>query len=71
MPSRNRRYVDVLAREFEKVWHQKLAPTAEMTAELSRPESQVFEKIMEENGGPCRGRTYGPLIKSQLLYQLS
>ncbi len=24
-----------------------------------------------ENGGPCRGRTYGPLIKSQLLYQLS
>jgi len=22
-------------------------------------------------GGPCRGRTYGPLIKSQLLYQLS
>jgi len=26
---------------------------------------------MEENGGPCRGRTYGPLIKSQLLYQLS
>jgi hypothetical protein len=24
-----------------------------------------------EIGGPCRGRTYGPLIKSQLLYQLS
>ncbi len=24
-----------------------------------------------KNGGPCRGRTYGPLIKSQLLYQLS
>ena len=24
-----------------------------------------------ESGGPCRGRTYGPLIKSQLLYQLS
>ena len=22
-------------------------------------------------GGPCRDRTYGPLIKSQLLYQLS
>jgi hypothetical protein len=22
-------------------------------------------------GGPCRGRTCGPLIKSQLLYQLS
>ncbi len=22
-------------------------------------------------GGPCRARTYDPLIKSQLLYQLS
>ncbi len=71
MLSGDRRYVDVLDREFEKVWHQKLAPTVEMTAELSRPESQVFGKIKEENGGPCRGRTYGPLIKSQLLYQLS
>ncbi len=30
-------------------------------------DSQVAGKI----GGPCRGRTYGPLIKSQLLYQLS
>jgi len=71
MPSGNRRYVDVLDREFEKVWHQKLAPTVEMTAESARPESQVFEKVKEENGGPCRGRTCGPLIKSQLLYQLS
>ena len=24
-----------------------------------------------KNGGPCRGRTYDLLIKSQLLYQLS
>ena len=24
-----------------------------------------------KNGGPCRDRTYDPLIKSQLLYQLS
>jgi len=24
-----------------------------------------------KNGGPCRARTYDPLIKSQLLYQLS
>ena len=24
-----------------------------------------------EFGGPCRDRTYDPLIKSQLLYQLS
>jgi len=27
--------------------------------------------VTEKIGGPCRGRTYGPLIKSQLLYQLS
>ena len=33
----------------------------------SEENSEVIEKI----GGPCRGRTYGPLIKSQLLYQLS
>ena len=29
--------------------------------------SEPTEKI----GGPCRTRTYDPLIKSQLLYQLS
>jgi len=28
-------------------------------------------EVVEKFGGPCRGRTYGPLIKSQLLYQLS
>ena len=28
-------------------------------------------QTIEGFGGPCRGRTYGPLIKSQLLYQLS
>ncbi len=28
-------------------------------------------EVVEVFGGPCRGRTYGPLIKSQLLYQLS
>jgi len=27
--------------------------------------------VIGKFGGPCRGRTYGPLIKSQLLYQLS
>jgi len=65
MPSGNRRYVDVLDREFEKVWHQKLAPTAEMKADLDRPKSEVYEKVKEEIGGPCRGRTCGPLIKSE------
>ena len=28
-------------------------------------------EVVDLFGGPCRGRTYGPLIKSQLLYQLS
>jgi site-specific recombinase XerD len=32
--------------------------------------TEVLE-LMKENGGPCRDRTYDPLIKSQLLYQLS
>ena len=34
---------------------------------VEREDSEVIGKF----GGPCRGRTYGPLIKSQLLYQLS
>ena len=29
------------------------------------------QAVSVDFGGPCRGRTYGPLIKSQLLYQLS
>jgi hypothetical protein len=34
-------------------------------------EETANTKVAEKFGGPCRGRTYGPLIKSQLLYQLS
>ena len=34
---------------------------------IEKEDTEVIEKF----GGPCRGRTYGPLIKSQLLYQLS
>ena len=34
-------------------------------------ESEEKSEVVEQFGGPCRGRTYGPLIKSQLLYQLS
>ena len=37
-------------------------------APLATEESAQFVDLI---GGPCRGRTYGPLIKSQLLYQLS
>ena len=29
------------------------------------PELEVIEKSEGKNGGPCRGRTYGPLIKSE------
>ena len=35
-----------------------------MNGDSVRPELLVLEKIRKENGGPCRGRTYGPLIKS-------
>ena len=63
IPSEDRRYVDLLDRSLEKVgtkpWHQ-----VDIT---EKEETEVIEKF----GGPCRGRTYGPLIKSQLLYQLS
>ncbi len=44
--------------------------TETMTA-LNQPGVGMTENIQREFGGPCRGRTYGPLIKSQLLYQLS
>ena len=33
--------------------------------------SEDDSEVLDDFGGPCRGRTYGPLIKSQLLYQLS
>jgi len=63
LPSGEQRFVNVLDTQLEKVgtnsWHQ-VDITVEKEAEA-----------VEEFGGPCRGRTYGPLIKSQLLYQLS
>ena len=34
-------------------------------------EAEEHSEVVGKFGGPCRGRTYGPLIKSQLLYQLS
>jgi len=34
-------------------------------------EADANSEVIGKFGGPCRGRTYGPLIKSQLLYQLS
>jgi integrase len=63
LPSGEQRFVNVLDTQSKKLgtkgWHQ-----------VDRIEKQDAE-VVEEFGGPCRGRTYGPLIKSQLLYQLS
>jgi integrase len=43
---------------------------SKVVADEARELNETSE-VVEEFGGPCRGRTYGPLIKSQLLYQLS
>ncbi len=63
LPDGEQRFVNVLDTQSEKVgtktWHQ-----VDIT---EKQDAEVVEKF----GGPCRGRTYGPLIKSQLLYQLS
>jgi len=63
LPSGEQRFVNVLEAQLEKVgttpWHQ-----------VDVMQGKASE-VIENNGGPCRGRTYGPLIKSQLLYQLS
>ena len=63
LPSGEQRFVNVFDTQLEKAgtktWHQ-----VDIT---ENADSEVIEKF----GGPCRGRTYGPLIKSQLLYQLS
>ncbi len=57
LPSGEQRFVNELDSQVEKVgtktWHQ---------VDISEEnDSEVVEKV----GGPCRGRTYGPLIKSK------
>jgi len=64
IPSGEQSYVETLdsppsSEVGTKSWHQ-VNITGEGSAEG-----------IDNNGGPCRDRTYGPLIKSQLLYQLS
>ena len=63
LPTGEQRFVNVLDTQLEKLgtktWHQVNI--------IERMDSEAIEEF----GGPCRGRTYGPLIKSQLLYQLS
>jgi hypothetical protein len=56
LPSGEQRFVNVLDAQLEKVgtmsWHQ-----------VDITEKEDVE-VVEKFGGPCRGRTYGPLIKS-------
>ena len=57
LPSGEQRFVNVLDTQLEKVgtktWHR--------VDIIEGQDSQVAEEF----GGPCRGRTYGPLIKSE------
>ena len=46
------------------------ASGSRMVAEMVNQAGESSEPL-EKFGGPCRDRTCGPLIKSQLLYQLS
>ncbi len=53
---------------------EKLAAAGESGSRVvAKPGSETREPAegVEKDGGPCRDRTCGPLIKSQLLYQLS
>ncbi len=60
----------------ERLWDgveilDRLAGGRTNLAPSARSPTELLQVSDEEFGGPCRGRTYGPLIKSQLLYQLS
>ena len=58
LPSGEQRFVNVLDAPLEKVgtktWHQ---------VDIIEEEGA---EVLETFGGPCRGRTYGPLIKRTL-----
>ena len=45
--------------------------TSESTASAAEEDDAEATELSAEMSGPCRSRTYDPLIKSQLLYQLS
>jgi len=57
LPSGEQRFVDLLDTQLENIgtrsWHQ--------VDKIEEKDAEVVKKF----GGPCRGRTYGPLIKSQ------
>jgi len=56
LPSGEQRFVDLLDTQLENIgtrsWHQ--------VDKIEEKDAEVVKKF----GGPCRGRTYGPLIKS-------
>ena len=63
LPSGEQWFVNLLDSEISKLG----AKIRHQVDIISEDDSEVLDDF----GGPCRGRTYGPLIKSQLLYQLS
>jgi hypothetical protein len=56
LPSGEQRFVDLLDTQLENIgtrsWHQ--------VDKIEEKDAEVVKKY----GGPCRGRIYGPLIKS-------
>ena len=63
VPGANKHEVDKL--------DEILAKNAPYTHPTKKEESQKTPQPLENNGEPWRARTSDPLIKSQLLYQLS
>jgi hypothetical protein len=57
LPSGEQRFVDLLDTQLENIgtrsWHQ--------VDKIEEKDAEVVKKFC----GPCRGRTYGPLIKSE------
>ena len=68
IPGFHRGAVDALAEATNATPAQ---PSTETDPVLEAADTESAMEDKELDGGPCRGRTYGPLIKSQLLYQLS
>ena len=62
------------SRSRDRVGHAHCAADRERTREGGQTTIMHYtpmEVMRNKNGEPCRDRTYDPLIKSQLLYQLS
>jgi hypothetical protein len=56
---------------FSAVRDSRLSRRFNSSTRLKTPKGVLSFRFIEENGGRSRIRTYDPLIKSQLLYQLS